>query len=139
MVAAMSMAEQGYQVFLVEREKELGGRLRQIFYSGNGGDPQAYLRELVKRVESHPRIEVLKGYQVVENEGAVGNFKTKIAHVDGSTQRVLDHGTTIIATGGKEYRGKAYFLGEDSRVITQEELENRLSLSAPLSPKPNLL
>jgi len=51
MVAAMSMAEQGYQVFLVEREKELGGRLRQIFYSGNGGDPQALLRELVKRVE----------------------------------------------------------------------------------------
>ena len=131
MVAAMSMAEQGYPVFLVEREKELGGRLRQIFYSGNGGDPQAYLRELVKRVESHPRIEVLKGYQVVEHEGAVGNFKTKIAQGDGSTQRVLDHGTTIVATGGKEYRGKAYFLGEDSRVITQEELEKRLSLSDP--------
>jgi heterodisulfide reductase subunit A-like polyferredoxin len=131
MVAAMSMAEQGYPVFLVEREKELGGRLRQIFYSGNGGDPQAYLRELVKRVESHPKIEVLKGYQVVEHEGAVGNFKTKIAQGDGSAQRILDHGTTIVATGGKEYRGKAYFLGEDSRVITQEELEKRLSLSDP--------
>jgi len=131
MVAAMSMAEQGYQVFLIEREKELGGRLRQIYYSGNGGDPQAYLRELTKRVESHPRIEVLKGYQVVGHEGAVGNFKTKIAQVEGSTQRVLDHGTTIIATGGKEYRGKAYLLGEDSRVITQEELEKRISLSDP--------
>jgi heterodisulfide reductase subunit A-like polyferredoxin len=131
MVAAMSMAEQGYQIFLIEREKELGGRLRQIYYSGNGGDPQAYLRELIKRVESHPRIEVLKGYQVVGHEGAVGNFKTKITQIDGSTQRVLDHGTTIIATGGKEYRGKAYFLEEDSRVITQEEFEKRISLSDP--------
>ena len=131
MVAALSMAEQGYTVYLIEREKELGGRLRQIFYSGNGGDPQTYLRELIKRIENHPKIEVLKGYQLVEHEGAVGNFKTKVANGDGSTQRVLDHGTTIIATGGKEYRGKAYLLGEDSRVITQEEFEKRISLSDP--------
>ena len=131
MVSALSMAEQGYTVYLIEREKELGGRLRQIFYSGNGGDPQAYLRELLKRTENHPKIEVLKGYHVVEHEGAVGNFKTKVAQLDGPAQRVLDHGTTIIATGGKEYRGKAYFLSEDSRVITQEELEKRISLFAP--------
>jgi heterodisulfide reductase subunit A-like polyferredoxin len=131
MVSALSMAEQGYVVYLIEREKQLGGRVRQIFYSGDGGDPQIYLREVIRRVECHPRIEVLKGYQIVEHEGAVGNFKTKVAQVDGSMQRVLDHGTTIIATGGKEYRGKAYFLGEDSRVITQETFEKRISLSDP--------
>jgi len=135
MVSALSMAEQGYQVFLIEREKELGGRLRQIYYSGNGGDPQEYLRELIKKMESHPRIEVLKGFQVVEHEGAVGNFKTKIAQADGSMQRILDHGATIIATGGKEYQGKAYRLGQDSRVITQEEFEKRISLSDPSLPK----
>ncbi|OGP91293.1 MAG: hypothetical protein A2157_20280, partial [Deltaproteobacteria bacterium RBG_16_47_11] len=131
MIAALSMAEQGYTVYLTEREMELGGRLRQIFYSGNGGDPQAYLKELVKKVVSHPKIEVLKGYQVVEHEGAVGNFKTKVAQVDGSGQKVLDHGATIIATGGKEYRGKAYFSGADPRVITQEEFEKKISLSDP--------
>jgi len=131
MVAALSMAEQGYSVYLIEREKELGGRLRQIFYSGDGGDPQIYLRDLVKRVEGHPKIEVLKSYQVVEHEGSVGNFKTKVAQLDGSGQRVLDHGTTIIATGGKEYRGKAYSLGEGSKVITQQEFEKRISLSDP--------
>ncbi|MCJ7705968.1 MAG: hypothetical protein MUO28_10590, partial [Desulfobacterales bacterium] len=125
------MAEQGYPVYLVEREKELGGRLRQIYHSGNGGDPQTYLRDLIKKVENHPRIEVLKGYQVVEHEGAVGNFKTKVAQMNGSDQKILDHGTTVIATGGREYRGKAYLLGEDSRVITQEEFEKRLSLSDP--------
>jgi heterodisulfide reductase subunit A-like polyferredoxin len=131
MVGALSMADQGYSVYLVEREKELGGRLRQIYDNGNGGDPQAYLRELIKGVETHPRIEVLKGCQVVEHEGAVGNFKTKVAQLDGTAQRVLDHGATIIATGGKEYRGKPYLLGEDPRVITQEEFEKRISLSDP--------
>jgi heterodisulfide reductase subunit A-like polyferredoxin len=129
MVGALSMADQGYSVYLIEREKELGGRLRQIYYSGNGGDPQAYLKELIKRVEAHPRIEVLKNSQIIENEGAVGNFKTKVA--DGSMERVLEHGATIIATGGREYRCKAYHLGEDSRVITQEELETKISLSDP--------
>jgi heterodisulfide reductase subunit A-like polyferredoxin len=131
MTATLSMAEQGYTVYLIEREKELGGRLRQIFYSGNGGDPQVYLRELVRSIEGHPKVEVLKGYQVVEHEGAVGNFKTKVAQLDGSGQRVLDHGATIIATGGKEYRGKAYSLGDDAKVITQQEFEKRISLSAP--------
>ncbi|MFB3884131.1 MAG: FAD-dependent oxidoreductase, partial [Thermodesulfobacteriota bacterium] len=129
MVGALSMADQGYPVYLIEREKELGGRLQRIYFSGDGGDPQAYLRELIRKVETHPRIEVLKGYQVVEHEGAVGNFKTQVAH--GSSQRVLDHGTTIIATGGKEYRGRAYHLGEDPRVITQEELEKRIFTSDP--------
>jgi heterodisulfide reductase subunit A-like polyferredoxin len=129
MISALSMAEQGYKVYLAEREKELGGRLRHIFYSGDGGDPQAYLRELIKKVESHPRIEVLKGHEVVGHEGAVGNFKTKVAN--GSAPRVLEHGTAIIATGGREHRGKAYLLGEDLRVITQEEFEKRISLSDP--------
>jgi heterodisulfide reductase subunit A len=124
MVSALSMAEQGYAVYLVEREKKLGGRLNQIYISGSGSDPKAYLSDLINRVESHPRIEVLKGHQVVEHEGAVGNFKTKVAN--GSAPRVIEHGTTIIATGGKEYRGKAYHLGEDQRVITQEELEKRI-------------
>jgi heterodisulfide reductase subunit A-like polyferredoxin len=112
-------------------KKELGEGFDR-FTSSNGGDPQAYLKELIDKVESHPRIEVLKGYQVAEHEGAVGNFRTKAVQLDGSFQRVLDHGATIIATGGKEYRGKAYLLGEDSRVITQEEFEKRLSLSDPM-------
>ncbi len=129
MVGAISMADQGYPVYLIERAKELGGRLQQIYFSGDGGDPQAYLKELIRSVENHPKIEVLKGYQVVEHEGAVGNFKTTVAN--GSSQKVLDHGATIIATGGKEYRGKTYFLGEDSRVITQEELEKRIFMSDP--------
>jgi heterodisulfide reductase subunit A-like polyferredoxin len=131
MVGALSMADQGYPVYLVEKEGELGGRLRQIYYSGEGGNPQGYLRDLVKKVETHPRIEVLKGYEVVEHEGAVGNFKTKVAPIEGSAQKVLDHGAAIIATGGREYRGKAYLLGQDPRVITQEELEKRISLSDP--------
>ncbi len=129
MVAALSLAEQGYTVYLVEREQELGGRLRQIHFTADGGDPQAFLKELVEKVESHSRIEVLRGYQVQEHEGAVGNFKTKVVKGDGSSARIIEHGAAILAVGGKEYRCQAYLLGKDPRVITQGEFEQRLALS----------
>ena len=149
MTAALNLAEQGFGVYLVEREKELGGRLRQIYYTADGSDPQAYLRELVGKVQANPRIEALTGHEVAKFSGFVGNFKTTVASADdpsttlrqssgqGSghspTQRLIEHGVTIVATGGQEYRGTAYLLGQDPRVMTQGDLESRLALDNPQS------
>ncbi len=126
MTAALNLAEQGFGVYLVEREKELGGRLRQIYYTADGSDPQAYLRELVGKVQANPRIEVLTGYEVAKFSGFVGNFKTTVASVDDPTQRLIEHGVTIVATGGQEWRGAAYLLGQDPRVVTQGGFEQLL-------------
>ncbi len=125
--AALNLAEQGFRVYLVEREKELGGRMRRSYIGLNDGDPQAYLRELIDKVQNHDLIEVLTGHEVVKASGFVGNFKTTIARVDDPTQRLLEHGVTIVATGGREWRGSAYLLGQDERVITQEGLEELLA------------
>ncbi len=130
MTAALNLAEQGFGVYLVEREKELGGRLRQIYYAADGSDPQAYLRELVGKVQANSRIEVLTGYQVAKFSGFVGNFKTTVASVDDPTQRLIEHGVTIVATGGQEWRGAAYGLEKDPRIVTQGDLEKLLSESA---------
>jgi len=132
MSAALNLAEQGFGVYLVEREKELGGRLRQIYYT-TSGDPQVYLRELVSKVQANPRIEVLTGYEVAKFSGFVGNFKTTVVSADDPTQRLIEHGVTIVATGGREYRGTAYLLGQDPRVMTQGDLESRLALDNPQS------
>ena len=131
MTSALNLAEQGFNVTLVEREKELGGLLRGRYFSAEGGDPQQLLRDLVGRVTTHPLIEVLCGYTVVGHSGAVGNFQTKVAETKGPRQRVIDHGTTIIATGGREYGGRARLQGDDGRVITQEEMEKRLFVRDP--------
>jgi heterodisulfide reductase subunit A-like polyferredoxin len=140
MTAALNLAEQGFGVYLVEREKELGGRLRQIYYTADGGVPQALLQELKERVRGHERIEVLTGHQVVKSSGFVGNFKTtvksanqqinKSASQQKSSERLIEHGVTIVATGGQEWRGNAYLLGQDPRVMTQGDLEELLSKSA---------
>jgi heterodisulfide reductase subunit A-like polyferredoxin len=50
--------------------------------------------------------------------------------VDDPTQRLIEHGVTIVATGGQEWRGSAYLLGQDPRVMTQGDLEKLLSESA---------
>jgi heterodisulfide reductase subunit A-like polyferredoxin len=127
MTAALNLAEQGYGVTLVERERELGGYARTLSLTGDGGDVQAFLHDLIARVSSHPRIEVLADHQVVKSEGFVGNFKSTLACGSEPTQRLVEHGVTLVATGGQEYRGPARGLGSDARIITQGDLETMLA------------
>jgi len=128
MNAALTLAGQGYPVHLVEREQELGGNLRRLFYglgsgeAANQPDPQAYLTELTGSVLGHPRISVHLGAEVAQTRGFVGNFETQLHEADGSSARIL-HGVTILATGGQEYRGPNYGYGSHPGVLTQQEFE----------------
>ncbi|MHB0981700.1 MAG: FAD-dependent oxidoreductase, partial [Thermoleophilia bacterium] len=125
MVSALDIAEQGYAVYLVERDVELGGNLRRLHNLGNGADPQATLRTLASRVRAHERIRVFTEATVQAMEGSVGSFQTTIAR-HGSVERV-DHGVVIVATGAKEYRPTEHLYGADERVLTQLDLEERLA------------
>jgi heterodisulfide reductase subunit A-like polyferredoxin len=127
MNAALSLADQGYRVFLVERERELGGRMRRIHLAADGQDPGRYLEQVIDRVLEDDHIEVLAGHRVVETGGFKGNFKTTVEATDSPRRQLIEHGATILATGGVEYRGKAYSLGSDPRVITQEEFERMVA------------
>jgi heterodisulfide reductase subunit A-like polyferredoxin len=123
LTAALNLADQGYDVTLVEREKELGGQARTLSRTGDGGDVQAFLREQIARVEEHPHIKVLTDHEVVKSSGFVGNFQSTVASCSDPTQRLIEHGVTLVATGGREHRGTAYGLGGDPRIITQGDLE----------------
>ena len=127
MNAALNLADQGYAVYIVERDMELGGRMRRIYATANGEDPQEYLKHLIGRVLGHERIEVLVDHRVVETGGFKGNFKTTLESTDSPRRQLIEHGATILATGGVEYRGAAYSLGIDPGVITQEEFEEMLA------------
>jgi len=121
MTVALALADQGYQVHLVEREPELGGLARNVYHTLDRSDVQAFLRERVAQVEAHPRITAHQGVEVKKTEGFVGNFKTTLT--DGKS---FDHGAVIIATGGVEYQPTEYLYGSNGRVLTQRELEARL-------------
>jgi len=125
MQAAVSIADAGFDVTLVERQPQLGGKLRQIFYVAEGDNPQRLLRDLVNRVRGHERIQVLTRSELKSHTGRTGDFRsvvvTRAGDVDVETE--VRHAVTIVATGGVEWRGDVYMLGQDERVVTQLDLE----------------
>ena len=130
MNAARGLAAQGFDTVLIEREAELGGNLRHIYYTHEkDSDPQAMLKSLIERVQSEPKITVYTGAQVKDFSGYVGNYKTVINTADGNTKE-FEHGIVILATGAVEYKPEGeYLYGESENVMTQHELEERIAKS----------
>ncbi len=125
MTAAISLAEQGFPVYLVEKEAGLGGNLRQVFTHSQGKRPQETCLELQEKLASSAGVTMLLSSKVVKTSGFKGNFNTLIERQTGE-QFEIQHGVTILATGGTEYRGPEYGYGTDPRILTQQELEMRL-------------
>ena len=126
MTAAKKIAEAGYEVYLVERESQLGGKARAIHFTLEGDDVQSHLKQLIEKIEKDPRIHLMTQTEIESVNGFVGNFKTKLRK--GNEVQEIDHGTIVVATGAEEYRPKEFLYGQDSHVITQKELEERISL-----------
>jgi heterodisulfide reductase subunit A len=134
MTAALGLANQGFEVYLVEREKEIGGLVRDLHYLIDGTKLHDEFRSLMKQVRENDRIHLFTQARIENIEGSVGSFKTKIA--TNGTVKELEHGTVIVATGAKEYQPTEYLYGEDERVITQLELERRLIVIDDFIPSP---
>ncbi len=125
MTAALAVADHGYDVMLVEKSDGLGGNLQHLYDGFEGQDLQRTLSELKTRVMSHPQVTVRLGTTLAEVSGFVGNFETALS--DGSRVR---HGIAIVATGGSEYEPAEHLYGQDSRVLTQRTLQQRLAADA---------
>lgn len=124
MIAAREIAAQGYQAVLVEREKELGGNLRQIYFLSHK-DPRDLLKALRQTVENNPRITIYTGARVKKISGFLGNYTTEISTESGDSQTV-QNGVVIIATGGVAYKPVEYLYGRSPQIMTQLELETEL-------------
>ncbi|KGP76678.1 heterodisulfide reductase [Desulfosporosinus sp. Tol-M] len=125
LTSALSVAEQGHEVYLVEKNPDLGGIARRIHYTLEGLNVQEYLRGLIRQVYQHLLIHVYTHADILETGGFVGNFITKVK----SEGRVIEieHGATILATGAEVYQPTEYLYGEDERVMTQLELEEQIA------------
>ena len=130
MTAALTLADQGFPVHLVEREAELGGNLRRLryFIQFDGApeiSPAEYLAELIRKVAEHPRISVHLNTTLSRSGGFKGNFTSTLEQ--GGEPLKVQHGVTIVATGGAEYKGPEYGYGSDPRILTQLEFEKTLA------------
>ena len=125
MTCALSIAGQGHEVHLLEKESDLGGMARKIHYTLDGMDVQAYLSDLVRTVYQHPAIHVYTDSIITEATGYVGNFVTKVKSERGASD--IKHGATVIAAGAEAYKPTEYLYGEDDRVMTNLELEEQIT------------
>ncbi len=128
MSAALTIADQGYDVYLIEKDKELGGNLKKLHYLLDGIKPQEYLKEIIDKVKNHEKIKIYLNSGIVDVDGSIGNFQTKIMTENG--EEIIEHGVAIIATGAKEYKPGEYFYGEKENVCTQLELEKLITEDA---------
>ncbi|MBU4314523.1 MAG: FAD-dependent oxidoreductase, partial [Actinobacteria bacterium] len=141
MSTALEIAEQGYDVHLVEKEKQLGGNLQRIHFLFNGGKPQEQLDSLIKHVKENDKIHLYTDTKISNIEGSFGNFKTTIETGNGQPNEInetnkpneIEHGVIIVATGAKEYKPTEYLYSEDEKVITQLQLEEWLAANSEQS------
>ena len=126
MNAALSMADTGFKVYLVERSAELGGVANKIRKTIEGDDVQAYMTDLIERTTQHDRIEVLTNAFIVDHTGRPGLFKTGLQTAPQMFYRQIEHGVTILATGALAHRPEAYLLGEHKKVVTQLDMDAML-------------
>jgi heterodisulfide reductase subunit A-like polyferredoxin len=133
MQAALSIAENGYQVHLVEKTDRLGGQANHIHWTWKGEDVQSFRMNLEEAVRQHPLITVHLGVELTFVSGFVGNFRTTLTSVStGQEATTIDHGAVVVATGGVPYRPKEYLYGEDSRVFMSHELDDLVVSKDPM-------
>jgi heterodisulfide reductase subunit A len=126
LTAAISIAEQGFEVHVVEKESELGGNLKNTFYTLEGLDVSKLLKETLDTVTKNSLIHIYKKSQVMSIEGSAGDFGVHITSRDGKLSR-LQYGAIVVATGAHENEPQEYYYGTDPRIITQKELESMIA------------
>ncbi|UCB43903.1 MAG: CoB--CoM heterodisulfide reductase iron-sulfur subunit A family protein [Dehalococcoidales bacterium] len=125
MVAALSLAEQGFETYLVEKSAETGGHAGEAYYNLGNEDPQAFINDLRKKVKNSSQIHLYPETGVVEVNGRSGNFSSILKAADDTTTEII-HGAIIVATGAEDYVPTEYQYGQNDKIITQKELQQLL-------------
>ena len=125
--AALSMANQGFKVYLIEKEKEPGGITQKLYkLYPTLADSSEVVDPLIEAVKSHKNIELITSTTLKEVSGYVGNFNVILTGPDGD--REINVGTVIVASGASNYTPPKglYQYGVYDHVITQRELDEML-------------
>ncbi len=129
MAAALSFARQGYETHLVEKAGQLGGQARKIFKTAAGEKVGDELNKMVQEIEGNPDIHLHLSSELHKVDGFVGNFESTVT--GGGRDTVIKHGVAVIATGGRAFEPQEYEYGNDSRILTSLELDQKFIRNDP--------
>ena len=122
LVAAKTIADNGFKVCLLEKEDHLGGRSAKGYKMPFGdADLPVFLDQLTEDVKKHGDIEVLLSTRLREIKGAVGNFGVTV--VQKNHTKAFNVGVIVTATGSEELTPVGlYGYGDNPNIITVSEL-----------------
>ena len=124
MTAALSMADQGFKIHLVEQGAQLGGFALNLTETLEGHSPVKLAYRLAERIRRHPNVSLYLNAQVTSHSGHIGAFQGNI-HGAGIDHKVK-YGAVLVATGGQSYSPQEHLYTEDERVVTQVDLAQKL-------------
>ncbi len=127
MVSALSLADQGYKVYLIERTGKLGGHALKLRKTWRGEDVKSYVDHLVKKVSQHGLIYIYLNSEVKDAKGYVGNFKTTIATSTSGETKEIGHGVTIISTGAHSLKPDEYLYGKNPQILRWFQLDKMIT------------
>ncbi len=128
MTAALSIANQGFKVYLVEKDRYLGGNLKYLnMLYPTQEDASILLNETIEKVTQNKNIQVFLNSELKDIYGYLGNYNASVIDSDSNVHE-LKIGTIIVATGGKELKPNEFFeyTYTNHNVITQLQLEQKL-------------
>ncbi len=136
MTAALSLANQGFKVRIVEKESELGGMLRHLHkLYPTMQDASEGISCIVNKLKSNENIEVLTSTVVKQVKGFIGNFEVTVQKGNGETAS-FGAGTIIVATGAVNFEPAGmYGYKQFDNVITQLQLEQLLKTGQLKKPE----
>jgi heterodisulfide reductase subunit A-like polyferredoxin len=88
MTAANELANQGFQVSIVEREGELGGNMRHLHFLLSHAEPQALLKKMVEKTINHPNIHTFLNAEIASFAGSLGKFTTIVRSAEFEVSKV---------------------------------------------------
>lgn len=121
MSAALSLANQGFDVDLIEKSSQLGGNLNNIFSTLENDSLTSFKKEITENVNAHRNIDVYLDSEIESVSGHIGDFKIKFSKEGKSKE--IKCGTIIIATGADPAITEEYSYGIVKNIMTQLELE----------------
>jgi heterodisulfide reductase subunit A-like polyferredoxin/CheY-like chemotaxis protein len=128
MTAALAIADQGFEVDLVEKTDHLGGNLVWLKKGIQGADD--FLEQQMAAVQAHDRIRIHTRTCASETTGRPGRWVTRLTPVadavDQSAGVPVRHGVVVLAVGGAEAGPDMDEPDQKSGLYTQQQFQQLL-------------
>jgi heterodisulfide reductase subunit A len=127
---AINLQDLGYDITLIEKEKELGGFIRELPiihpYNISGKE---FIRERLAKLDQD-KIKIFKNWKVDWLDGRLGNYVAKIFDISDENNEKLIKGSILVFTTGHDIfipsKNDYFGYGKDDGVLSLFEFAKKL-------------